>query len=142
MQHFGVQKLLHHSGDPACFHQVLHMMVSGRGQMAEVGGPLTDLINHMKVERDICLMCNRQQMKRRVCRAAKRHIRCQSILKRFFCYDIPRAEILSQELHDLHPGRLCQTDALRVDSGDGAVSREAEAQCLCQAVHGIGCKHT
>ena len=135
-------KLVDHGIDSAGIHEILHVVVTRRCQMAEVRGTVGDLVDLMKIERNACLMCYRHEVQCGIGRAAECHIGGQAVLDGICGDDVTRADVLLEDLHHLHAGHLRETDTLGVDCRDGAVTRKCHAQYLTEGVHGIRGEHT
>ena len=136
-----VGQLLHHGIDAACLHEILHMVLAGRRQVAEVRCLLGNLIDLAELEGNACLMRHSQEVQCRIGGAAQSHICGQRILNGLFCDNVLRPDILLQHLHNLHARLLCQTDSLGVNGRNGAVAGKGHAQNLTEAVHGVCGKH-
>ena len=85
---------------------------------------------------------DRGEVEHRVRGAAESHVAFHGVVDGGGSDDVLDADTLLQQLHDLHTGVLGQAQALRIDSGNGPVAGKRDAQCLAQAVHGVGGKHT
>ena len=74
--------------------------------------------------------------------AAQSHIDGLGVVEGGLGHDVPGADVLFHQLHDLHPGVFGQAEPGGVDGGNGAVAAEAHADGLGEAVHGVGGVHT
>ena len=135
-------ELVDHGIDSAGIHEILHVVMTRRCQMAEVRGTVGDLIDLMKIERNACLMRNGHEVKCGIGRAAKGHIGGQAVLDRVCSDDVTRTDVLLEDLHHLHAGHLRETDTLGIDCRDGTVARKCHAQYLTERVHGVRGEHT
>ena len=135
-------ELVDHGIDSAGIHEILHVVVTRRCQMAEVRGTVGDLIDLMKIERNTCLMRDRHEVKCGIGGAAEGHIGGQAVLDRICRDDVTRTDVLLEDLHHLHAGHLRKTDTLGVDCRDGTVARKRHAQYLTEGVHGVRGEHT
>ena len=142
MQQAKVGNLLHNGIDTAGSVQVFHIGRAGRRQVADVRNLFRNPVGDVHIQFNSAFVRDSRQVQHRVGRAAERHIHRQRVLKRLVGHDIPRTDILFDHLHDLHTGMFGQLNPLRVNSRDGAVSAQAHAQHLSQAVHRVCSVHT
>ena len=134
-------QLVHNGINTAGFIQLLHICMTGRCQMTQVWSLCADGICHIKVQLNACFMCDCRQVKHSIGRAAQSHIYSQSILKCFRCQDISWTDIFLIELHNLHTCMLCKLDTVRIYSRNRTIALKSHTDCLCQAVHTVGCVH-
>ena len=142
----GIQKvlfrqLLHDGVDAARALQVLHVGIPGGGQVAEVGGPAGNLIGHVQVQRNAALVGDGGEVEHGVGGAAQGHVHGFGVVEGRFGHDIPGADVLFHQLHDLHARVLGQPQPGGPDGGDGAVAPEGHTDGLGEAVHGVGGVH-
>ena len=130
-----------HGGDAACGIEVGHVGGACGGQMAEVGGPGTDLIEELQVDGHTSLVGNGQQMQDGIGGAAQRHIAGQCVADGALVDDLAGGDALVDHVHNGHTGVLCQLQALGVDCRNGAVAGQGNADGLAQAVHAVGGVH-
>ena len=69
--------------------------MSSRCEVAQVRSLLTDLVDHVKIKRDISLMGDCKKVECRVGGASEGHIGCQSVLECSRCDDVARTNIVS-----------------------------------------------
>ena len=134
-------QLGHDGVDAAGPLQVLHIGVARRGQVAQVGGLLRDLIGHVEGELDAALMGDGRQVEHGVGGAAQGHVDGLGVVEGGLGHDVPGADIPLHQLHDLHAGVLGQPQAGGPHGGDGAVAPQPHADGLGEAVHGVGGVH-
>ncbi|CAN4018777.1 Glycerate dehydrogenase, partial [Dysosmobacter welbionis] len=129
------------SRDAAGRVQVRHVGGARRGQVAQVGGLLADLVEQGQVHRAARLLGDGQQVQHRVGGAAQGHVAGQGVADAAGVDDVPCADVPADHLHDGGAGPAAQLQPLAVHRGDGAVARQADADGLAQAVHGVGGVH-
>ena len=86
-------------------------------------------------------MGNGGQVQHGVGAAAEGHIYGFCVVEGCGGHDIPGADILLYQLHNLHTGMLGKPQAGGVGGGDGAVAGQCHTDGLGQAVHGVGGIH-
>ena len=74
-------------------------------------------------------------------RAAKGHVNGHGIFKGLWRGNVPRSDIVVQQVHDRHASMLGKPDAGCCNSRNSAIARQTETDGLGKAVHGIGGEH-
>ena len=132
-----LRQLLHDGRNAARCVQLLDMVRTCRGEVADVRNFAGKLVERFELERNACLVRDREQMQNRVGRAADRHLAGQRIAECRRGQNVARLDVLLDQLHDLHAGVLCQMDACRGNGRGRAVARQRHADRLGQAVHRV-----
>ena len=105
--------------------------------MAEVRGPVGDLVCKLHVQIDAALVGDGRQMEHGVRRAPKGHVDGEGVLEGLLGHDVSRADVVLEAVHDLIACFFCKADSCAVDRGDRAVAAKAHADRFGQAVHGV-----
>ena len=132
-----LRQLLHHRVDAAGQVEVFHKGVPGGGQVAQVRGAGGDGVRFVQTDGDPGLVGDGRQMQHRVGGAAQGHVDRFGVAEGGFGHDVAGADVLFDQLHDLHAGVLGQAQAGGIDRRDRAVARQGHADGLAQAVHGV-----
>jgi len=118
------------------------MMHPRRTELAEVRGLLADLVEEAEIQIDARLVGDGGDVEDRVGGAAQGHIHGDGVLEGGEGGDVPGFDVFLQELHDLHARLFGQAAPGGVDGQDRPIARQAEAEGLGYAVHGIGGVHS
>ena len=137
----GVGEFPHHGADAAGGVQLLHEVLPGGGQVAEVGGLLADLVEELQVQGDPGLVGDGGQVQGAVGGAAQGHVHGDGVAEGVQGHDVPGPDVPADQVHDGGAGVLGQLDPGGVGGGDGAVAGQGQAQGLAEAVHGVGGEH-
>lgn len=79
-----LSKLVENRIYAACFIKILHVGMTGRSKMTKVWSFSAYLICNIKIYFNSALVCDSRKVEHTVCRAAKSHIGCKSIVECLF----------------------------------------------------------
>ena len=122
VQQAGLCQLGHNGVHAAGPLQVLHIGISRRGQVTQVGRLQGDLIGHVEGQLDAALVGNGGQVKHSVGGAAQGHVHRLRVVEGGLGHNVPGADVLLHQFHDLHARVLGQAEPGGPHGGDGAVA--------------------
>ena len=121
--------------------EVLDVERAGGGDAGDVGRCGADLVPGFEGDGAAGGRRDGGEVQHRVGGAAEGHVEGHAVADGGGGDDVLDADVLLDELHDLHAGLLGQAVAGGVDGGDGAVARQGDAQGLGKAADGVGGEH-
>jgi len=127
--------------DAAGAVDVLHVILRGRGHLAEAGDALGDLIDSAHVVLDARLPSDGESVEHGVGGAAHRHVQGEGVVEGGLGGNVPWFEVLADELEDLARGAAIEGFALLGHGQRGAVAGKRHAERLAEAVHRVGGEH-
>lgn len=132
-------QFLHDGRNPAGFVQVYHMVGAAGTELGQVGRLVGNLVEEGQRQADARFVGNGRQVQGRVGAAADGHIHGDGVFKGVQGHDIAGQDLLLDKPYDGFAGLFGQTGPVSLVGGrNSAVSRQAHAEDLCQAVHGVG----
>ncbi len=133
-----IEQRLHQERDAAGLEHVLGDVAAGRLEVGDIGRARQHLGDREQVEVDAAFIGDGRQVQRGIGRAAGRRNHGSRILERLAGDDVARADVESDQVHDLLAGGVAEAVPDLVGRGRAGGIRQRQTDGLGHGGHGVG----